>query len=163
MPIHAFERELKKSAGPPRSDEIAPVEPTKLATQTVGNMGLYFVCFRLSQFGWNAMPTARNARGIDVLAYSQDGRRVVTVQVKALSSRNAVLLGTNLDSFIAEFVVVCRKVRTSDPESFVLTKEDVTTRAHRGGTAEKVTYWLETKSYEGDEFRERWERIGLGF
>ncbi len=142
---------------------IAPAEPTRLATQTVGNIGLYFVCYRLSQGGWNVMPTARNARGIDVLAYSQDGERVVTIQVKALSSRNAVLLGPSLDGFIADFVVVCRKVRTGSPESFVLTSREVIERAHRGGSADKPTYWLEMKAYESDEFREQWDKIGTGF
>lgn len=142
---------------------IAPNEPTALARQTVGNIGLFFVCYRLSQLGWNVMPTARNAKGIDVLAYSQDGKRVRTIQVKALSSRNAVVLGTSLDNLIAEFVVVCRKVRTTSPECFVLASSDVVQRAVRGGRDEKPTYWLEPRSYEGDEWRERWEKIGQGF
>lgn len=152
-----------RSAKAVEAAEIAPTEPTRLARQTVGNIGLYFVCYRLSQLGWNVMPTARNAKGIDVLAYSQDGKRVVTIQVKALSSRNAVLLGPSLDGFIAQFVVVCRKVRTESPESFVLASPEVVERAHRGGSDAKVTYWLETKAYEGDEFRERWDKIGTGF
>ncbi len=149
-------------AKPLGNAEIAPAEPTRLATQTVGNIGLYFVCYRLSQHGWNVMPTARNAKGIDILAYSQDGKRTRTVQVKALSARNAVLLGPTLDGFIAEFVIVCRKVRADSPESFVLTSRDVVERAHRGGSDSKPTYWLETKAYEGDQFRERWEKIGSG-
>ncbi len=57
---------------------IAPTEPTRVATQTVGNMGPYFVRYRLSQHGWKVMPTARNAKGIDILAYSHDGKRTVT-------------------------------------------------------------------------------------
>jgi hypothetical protein len=142
--------------------EIAPTEPTRLATQTVGNIGLYFVCYRLSQHGWNVMPTARNAKGIDILAYSQDGKKTVTVQVKALSARNAVLLGPTLDGQIAQFMVVCRKVRTNAPESFVLESREAVERAHRGGRPDKITYWLETKAYEGDEFRERWDKIGSG-
>jgi hypothetical protein len=43
--------------------------------QVVGNIGLHYVCFRLAKVGWNVMPTARNARGIDILIYSQDARR----------------------------------------------------------------------------------------
>jgi hypothetical protein len=34
---------------------------TPVSNQIVGNIGLYYVCYRLSCFGWNAMPTARNA------------------------------------------------------------------------------------------------------
>jgi hypothetical protein len=33
--------------------------------QVTGNVGMYFAAYRLSQMGWNVMPTARNARGID--------------------------------------------------------------------------------------------------
>jgi len=35
--------------------------------QVVGNAGMYFAAYRLSQMGWNVMPTSRNARGIDFL------------------------------------------------------------------------------------------------
>ena len=44
----------------------------KKDNQITGNVGLYYVCYRLSIMGWNAMPTARNARGIDIIAYNKD-------------------------------------------------------------------------------------------
>ena len=69
----------------------------KLDGQIVGNAGLYFTCYRLSLLGWNVMPTARNARGIDVVAYSRDGKRYIGIQVKSLSKRVPVPLGTSLD------------------------------------------------------------------
>ena len=33
--------------------------------QVVGNIGMSFAPYRLSQQGWNVMPTARNARGVE--------------------------------------------------------------------------------------------------
>ncbi len=33
------------------------------------NAGLYYTCYPLSLLGWNVMPTARNARGVDIIAY----------------------------------------------------------------------------------------------
>ena len=39
------------------------------SAQVVGNIGLYYAAYRLSQQGWDAIPTARNARGVDLLAY----------------------------------------------------------------------------------------------
>jgi len=42
----------------------------KLETQIVGNIGMYYACYQLSKLGWNVMPTARNAKGIDIIAYS---------------------------------------------------------------------------------------------
>ena len=71
---------------------------SKLEAQIVGNIGLYYVSYRLSQRGWNVMPTARNAKGIDLIAYRLDGPSYVGVQVKSLSKRNAVPLGTSLDN-----------------------------------------------------------------
>jgi hypothetical protein len=35
-------------------------------------MGLHYICYELSKRGWNALPTSRNARGIDIVIYSQD-------------------------------------------------------------------------------------------
>src|SRR5919199_964788 len=100
--------------------------------QTVANVGLYYTCYCLSRRGWNVMPTSRNARGIDILAYSQDARRRPTVQVKSLSKRSPVPLGTKLEHLFADFVVVCRYVDRDQPECFVLTSEEVKQLAHRG-------------------------------
>jgi hypothetical protein len=81
-----------------------------LDNQMVGNIGLYYTCYRLSRLGWNVMPTARNARGIDIVAYSQDASQKLTIQVKSLSNRSPVPLGRNLEHLFADFVVVCRCV-----------------------------------------------------
>jgi hypothetical protein len=40
--------------------------------QLTGNAGLYDTCYHLSLLGWNVMPIARNARGVDIIAYSQE-------------------------------------------------------------------------------------------
>ena len=45
-----------------------------LNPQITGNVGLYYYCYKLSLPGWNVMPTARDARGVDIIAYS--GRNV---------------------------------------------------------------------------------------
>jgi hypothetical protein len=36
--------------------------------------------------GWNVMPTARNARGIDLLAYDMNAIRYLGIQVKTLQT-----------------------------------------------------------------------------
>jgi hypothetical protein len=133
----------------------------KLPNQVVGNVGLYYVCYRLSLDGWNVMPTARNARGIDIVLYSVTGKRFASVQVKALSNPAPVPLGSHLDHLFADHFVICRRVASERPECFVLTPAEVRERAHQGVKNGKETYWLQPKSYE--EFRERWDRIGFGF
>ena len=57
----------RKTAKTP--DEAAALRNPRLRPQVVGNGGLYFAAYRLSKMGWNVMPTSRNARGVDILAY----------------------------------------------------------------------------------------------
>ena len=135
----------------------APLDP-----QLTGNVGLYYCCYRLSLLGWNVMPTARNARGVDIIAYSRDASRFVGVQVKALSKRNPVPLGTSLDKIMGDFWVIVNKVATPTPSAFVLLPLEVRERAHRGEKNGRVSYWLQPGDYEQDPFREAWERIGHG-
>ncbi len=146
-------------------DQPEPKEgltPRALQHQTIGNIGLYFVCYQLSRRGWNVMPTARNARGVDVLIYSQDARRKLSVQVKALSKRSPVPLGANLERLFGDFFVVCRSVATDSPECFILRPTEVRALAHRGEKDGRVSYWLWPKHYETSRFREAWARIGSG-
>ena len=48
--------------------------------QVTGNVGMYFAAYQLSRQGWNVMPTARNARGIDLLIYDTQGKRTFGIQ-----------------------------------------------------------------------------------
>ena len=134
-----------------------PLDP-----QLTGNVGLYYCCYRLSLLGWNVMPTARNARGVDIIAYSRDASRFVGVQVKALSKRNPVPLGTSLDKIMGDFWVIVNKVAMPTPSAFVLLPSEVRERAHRGEKDGRVSYWLQPTDYDQDQFREAWERIGHG-
>ena len=50
------------------------------SNHVVGNVGLYFAAYRLSQMGWNVMPTSRNARGIGLLAYDAPAGRYLLAE-----------------------------------------------------------------------------------
>ncbi|MDD5297043.1 MAG: hypothetical protein PHU46_09025 [Rhodocyclaceae bacterium] len=132
-----------------------------LDPQLTGNVGLYYCCYRLSLLGWNVMPTARNARGVDIIAYNRDANRFVGVQVKALGKRNPVPLGTSLDKIMGDFRVIVNKVATS-PSAFILSPSEVRAGAHRGEKEGRVSFWLQPSDYDQDQFREAWERIGHG-
>jgi hypothetical protein len=56
------------------------------------------------------MPTSRNARGVDIVIYSQDGVGKHTIQAKSLTKRNLVPIGTSLDSLFADYLIICRNV-----------------------------------------------------
>ena len=126
--------------------------------QIVGNIGLYYVCYELSKLRWNVLPTSRNARGVDLVIYSRDAKRMHTIQVKTLSKRNPVPFG-NKPSLIADYLIICRVCEK--PEVFV-TKIDseLGKRIEKKTKDDKVSYWLQPKNYE--EFRENWGVIGKG-
>ena len=133
----------------------------KLDAQVVGNAGLYYASYRLSLLGWNAMPTSRNARGIDVIAYSRDGTRYVGLQVKTLSKRNSVLLGKSVEGLMGDFWIIVNNVTATEPRTFVMLPDEVQRLATQGGQ-EGRTHWLRVSAYDSDEFYEAWDRIGRG-
>jgi hypothetical protein len=115
---------------------------------------LYYCCYRLSLLGWNVTPTARNARGVDIIAYSRDASRFVGVQVKALSKRHPVPLGTSPNKIMGDFWVIVNRVATSNPCAFILLPSDVRERARLGEKDGRVTYWIQPNDYEADWSRE---------
>lgn len=122
---------------------------------------MYYCCYKLSLLGWNVMPTARNARGVDIIAYSRDASRFVGVQVKALSNRNPVPLGTSLEKVMGDFWLAINRV-AGTPVAHVLLPSEVQALAHRGEKDGRVSYWLQPREYDQPEFREAWWRIGHG-
>lgn len=133
-----------------------------LNPQIVGNLGLYYCCYKLSLLGWNVMPTARNARGVDIIAYSSDASRFKGIQVKSLSKRNPVPLGPSLDKCMGDFWVIVNKVAAESPSAFILEPAEVKALAHRGEKNGRVSFWLQPSSYEQPQFKDAWSRIGHG-
>ncbi len=129
--------------------------------QIIGNAGLYYCCYRLSLFGWNVMPTARNARGVDIVVYSQDATRKLAIQVKALSKRHPVPLGTSLGKVMGDFWVIVNNV-SSSPSAYILLPSEVKEFAHRGEKEGRISFWLQPKSYDQEDFKEKWDRVGRG-
>ena len=132
----------------------------KQPPQIVGNIGLYYACFKLSELGWNAMPTSRNARGIDVICFSMDGTRMLTIQVKSLSKKKAVPLGKDLNKIMGDFWVIVNSLGTGRPQAYILLPHEVRAMAKRVGKDAEISYWLPPKKYAVAEFEEKWQRIG---
>lgn len=107
------------------------------------------------------MPTARNARGVDVIAYNRTGTEFVGIQVKALTKRNPVPLGNSLGKIMGDFWIIVNNI-AKEPQTYVLLPEEVKEMAHRGEKDGRVSYWLQPKSYCVDVYFEAWARIGNG-
>lgn len=135
-------------------------EKDRPAKQVVGNAGLYLVCYELSKRGWNVLPTSRNAKGVDIIIYNQKATKTYTIQVKALSKRDPVPLGSNLENLIADYIVICTNVFKEKPETFVAKIYEIRNKIHEGVKDGKKSYWLQPKSYE--VFKDGWNKIGYG-
>ena len=84
------------------------------------------------------MPTARNARGVDIIAYTQDATEFVGIQVKTLSKRNAVPLGKDLDKVMGDFWIIVNRM-ADDPCVFVLLPSEVRELASKSGAGDKAS------------------------
>lgn len=106
------------------------------------------------------MPTSRNARGIDIVIYSQDGARKHTVQIKSLREKYPVPLGKNLDTLFADYLIICTNVMDK-PELFVTTPNEIHRKIHKGEKDGRISYWLQTKDYK--QFKDNWDILPSGF
>jgi hypothetical protein len=84
------------------------------------------------------------------------------IQVKALSKPNPVPLGKTLDRFIGDWWIIVTNAGTPNPVCFIMKPIEVTQLAHRGEKEGRISYWLQPKHYDTDQFREAWDRIGRG-
>ena len=107
------------------------------------------------------MPTARNARGIDIIAYNRKGTKFIGIQVKTLSKRNPVPLGTTLEKIMGDFWIIINNV-IKEPNAFILLPNEVKSLAHRGEKEGRISYWLQPSSYDNAQYKEAWHRIGYG-
>jgi hypothetical protein len=92
------------------------VEQKMLPPHLVRNAGVFYVCYRLSQMGWNALPRMRKAKGPNVVIDSEDKERTWRLKVRSLSKRDPVPLGKD-PHIDADWVIVCTRVHTDSPRS----------------------------------------------
>ena len=125
----------------------------------IGNIGLHYTCMRLSAMGLNAIPTARNAVGVDVLVNNRDFTgKTVSVQVKTVSRRYSVPLGKQAKPILGDFWVVVADAQKicigEDPLCFVIEVNKV----KRGATGAENFRYLPLTNFESD-FVDAWEKI----
>ena len=94
--------------------------------QMTGNVGLYYVAYELSKGEWNVLPTSRNTKGIDMVIFDQDGKHKHTIQIKTLTKRAPIPLGSSLEDIVADFLIVC--VLEPTPEAYIMTRTEVLER-----------------------------------
>lgn len=78
---------------------------------TAHQTAVFHVCRELSRRGWGVGPTPRGTVGVDLIAYSQDGTRLVKVQV--IEGRSSVQSST------AHWIVHVLDAMTDRPRCFI--------------------------------------------
>lgn len=121
----------------------------EITPQIVGNIGLYYVCYQLSKNGWYVVPTARNAKGVDVIIYKKRsaGSETHTIQVKSLSDeKNRVPIG-NIKNLFADFLIICRNV-DKEPKIFICRTQEIIKNNNLFAKDKNGDNWLKTNGYE---------------
>ena len=135
----------------------------KTDKQIVGNIGMFYACYQLSLLGWNVMPTSRNAKGIDIIAYSPDGKDYLGIQVKTLSKPVHVPLGKEKETIMGDYwIIVVLKDKqnpTCNPTMYVLTKDEVIARGNNYIKNGKKTAFLHKDKYEDEKFKNNLDKI----
>jgi hypothetical protein len=132
-----------------------------MSAQITGNVGLYLVCTELSKQGFNVMPTARNAKGVDIVGYNDQGKSF-TVQVKTLTKKVSVPFGKGLGYLSADYYVIVVHAHDA-PVYHVLTRAELQNipLAKSNSKENGAAYWLEVKEYyKKEEFvTNAWSKI----
>ena len=139
----------------------------KTDKQIIGNVGMFYVCYQLSLLGWNVMPTSRNAKGIDIIAYSPDGKTFKGIQVKTLSNPANVPVGKEENIIMGDFWVIvvlspdnkdkCQKKEICTPKAYILKKIEIEKLCDHYGK----NLWLRSNKYKEKEFENNWNRIKI--
>lgn len=135
----------------------------KTDKQIVGNIGMFYACYQLSLLGWNVMPTSRNAKGIDIIAYSPDGEDYLGFQVKTLSKPVHISIGKEKEKIMGDYWIIVvlpdEKSPSCNPTMYVLTKDEVIARGNNYIKNGKKTAFLHKDKYEDERFKNRLDKI----
>ncbi len=126
--------------------------------QRTGNMGLFYISYKLSRLGWNVLVTSRNAKGADAVIYNEALTKKYSIQTKGFSDEEAVGPFKEKSHVIEDFYIIATHLYTS-PIVYLLTGDEVKENL----SPVEEGYFLQKKNYLKDRFKEKWQKIGYGF
>ena len=140
--------------------------------QMTSNIGVYHVCRKLSELGWNANPIEpRRMNARNLIRCESEAGGVICVQVKSLSGQGNAVGAAAPDRIAGDYWVIVRNVASGTPECYILLtdeiKANITTETNRQG---RISYFFDfrvgqsrSSRYDIEPFKEAWEWIGSGF
>ncbi len=130
-----------------------------LAKQRNGSEGVFLVCAELARRGFIVSPTARNAKGADILVTDLDCMRAFTVQVKTnAESPNFWLVDRpeRPGSACMIFVLVNLNGHKRPPDFFVVPSADLRAATRLDGNGQWPSF------YRDDRYKDNWGLFNAG-
>jgi hypothetical protein len=127
--------------------------------QLTGIAAVNLVAARLALLGFNAMVTARNAAGTDILVENPATGRSISVQVKS-NRRTGTFFLVGKRALAVERIYVCVNIRAgidgdSRPVCYIVPGRFMRNHRRIGRRRKSVWYWVDRDDIE--RFRDRWE------
>ncbi len=118
------------------------------------NMGMYYVCYKLSGLGFYATIKKRSPN--IVVCKNEANSREVVIRVRSSSEQYAISLEDNLEDIQGDFWIIVTLLNHSEPQTYILSSDEVKKGASQDGDGRN---WLEPEDYVMEKFKERWRRI----
>ena len=128
--------------------------------QTTGIAGVFLVCAELTQRGFIACPTSRNARGADILVADENCNHVYSLQVKT-NGKNASfwLLNPHAKQMVAPtHLYVLVNILKDGPKFFVVPSQVVARKMDVAAQGKSTWYSISRENVK--KFEGKWELVG---
>jgi hypothetical protein len=108
----------------------------KISSQLSGIAGEYYVAAELSRRGYLAAITLRNSDGVDILASSIDGKKLISIQVKSTQGKRRWILNKKVEEDAVKnkyfaFVHLPNKIN-EQPEFYIVSSKTLANKIYAG-------------------------------
>ena len=122
-----------------------------------GSMGLHYVCFRLSEYGWNVLVSKEKVTDPNQgSCWWKDGKSI-TFQTQSQGRKSAIQLNGGLSKIAKQFLIAVVNLDFGEPEVYIFTADEARTKMIEQG--KPVRGFIEVRDYDTDEFRDRWDKL----
>lgn len=134
---------------------------------TTNEKAIDHVCYKLSELGWNVMPTTLNAGGVFIRCANEDESQTIFVKVRGRGKEDpAVSIPPSRDRIMGDFWIIVTELDYDTPTCYILLSDEIEEgRETNTNTKGKLSHWLDRNYVRCniERFKENWERIGSGF
>lgn len=122
-----------------------------------GSMGLHYVCFRLSEYGWNVLVSKEKVTDPNEGSCWRKEGKSITFQTNSFSQTNAVSFGQRgRPGVVKDFLIVVKALDSGSPCCYILTRAEARDAMSEDRNGD---WWLEIEDYDTEEFKERWDKF----